>query len=63
MVVLVFVHLLVGVLLCLWEGLTVLLDDLRALVGMPAEGIVFRCWPGLNLIWGYGWMVAGVLAL
>ena len=32
--VLVFVPLLVGVLLCLWDGLSVLLDDLRALLGL-----------------------------
>ena len=35
--VLVFVHLPVGVLLCLWEGLTVLLGDLQALLGLVLE--------------------------
>ena len=43
-VVLVFVPLLVGVLLCLWEGLTVLLDDLRALLGMALEGCLRGVW-------------------
>ena len=39
--VLVFVPLLVGVLLCLWEGLTVLLGDLRALLGLALEECLY----------------------
>ena len=39
-VVFVFCPLLVDVLLCLWEGLTVLLGDLRALLGLALEECV-----------------------